>query len=197
MNVPLRHVAGAAAVWRLQDEAGGAREGRATIRTGPGGATITLPALRPGYYELRVGLEGRSHRATIIAAPRRCWEPRALREGARLWGHHGPDLFPAFGAQPRHRRLYRCRRSRGRDRGVRGVLSRAQSGSCAVCRRSHEDLAVLALLAPVPGNDLHRPSGGRGPPGRRSRSAARGFWTSGRGSRRCARRRSSTMPCGT
>jgi (1->4)-alpha-D-glucan 1-alpha-D-glucosylmutase len=86
VNVALRHVTGAAVVWRLQDEAGAAREGRATIRMGPGGATITLPALRPGYHELQVEIEGRSHRATIIAAPRRCWEPRALREGARLWG---------------------------------------------------------------------------------------------------------------
>ncbi|WP_375455005.1 malto-oligosyltrehalose synthase [uncultured Methylobacterium sp.] len=72
-------------VWRLVDERGGVREGRAALA---GGApAFELPPLTPGYHRLDVTLGDRKAAAWIIAAPRRCWRPRAYAdEGASDWG---------------------------------------------------------------------------------------------------------------
>jgi len=84
--VPIRGVQGGSATWRVQEETGAAREGRTALNRGEAGATIMLGALPAGYHRLQVQAEGRSGQATVIAAPRRCWEPRLMREGGRLWG---------------------------------------------------------------------------------------------------------------
>ncbi|MCB5177368.1 malto-oligosyltrehalose synthase [Microvirga lenta] len=85
-TVPVRGVTSGSVVWRLQEEGGATREGRAKVTNGAEGATIMLAPLPLGYHRLQVQAEGRTAQATIIAAPRRCWEPRAMREGGRLWG---------------------------------------------------------------------------------------------------------------
>jgi (1->4)-alpha-D-glucan 1-alpha-D-glucosylmutase len=84
--VPLRGVTGGSATWRVQEEGGTVREGRSAVSTGGGEAAIEIPPLPAGYHHLRVEAGGRSGQATIIAAPRRCWEPPVMREGGRLWG---------------------------------------------------------------------------------------------------------------
>jgi (1->4)-alpha-D-glucan 1-alpha-D-glucosylmutase len=81
-RVPLRAPSGSSATWRLTEESGGTREGRVT----PTGDALVLPALGPGYHNLELAAGGAPWRATVIAAPRRCWSPRSLRDGARLWG---------------------------------------------------------------------------------------------------------------
>ncbi|HZH52194.1 MAG TPA: malto-oligosyltrehalose synthase [Microvirga sp.] len=86
LTVPLRGVTDGSATWRIQEEGGTAREGRAAVGLSEAGATLRLPALTAGYHRLEVNAAGRSGQATVIAAPRRCWEPRAMREGASLWG---------------------------------------------------------------------------------------------------------------
>jgi (1->4)-alpha-D-glucan 1-alpha-D-glucosylmutase len=66
--------------WRLLMEHGETREGRLDGQLSPG----DLPA---GYHRLTLdGAQGKSIEATVIAAPARCWQPEALREGARFWG---------------------------------------------------------------------------------------------------------------
>ncbi|MEE1657147.1 malto-oligosyltrehalose synthase [Microvirga sp. CF3062] len=76
-KIKLRSAAGASA-WNLTEEDGTSHEGRLTKAS----RTLDLPSLPMGYHQLRLGdLE-----ATIIAAPRRCWEPEALKGDARLWG---------------------------------------------------------------------------------------------------------------
>ena len=72
--------------WRLADEGGATREARATIAADGDGAVLDVPALAPGYYRLLLEAEGGAAEATVIAAPRHCWIPEALREGARRWG---------------------------------------------------------------------------------------------------------------
>jgi (1->4)-alpha-D-glucan 1-alpha-D-glucosylmutase len=84
-GVGLRGVGEGSAVWRISEEGGAAREGRAAV-VAAGGTGLPLPALPAGYHRLQVRIGSRSGEATIVAAPRRCFEPRALREGARLWG---------------------------------------------------------------------------------------------------------------
>ncbi|KMO28747.1 hypothetical protein VQ03_29840, partial [Methylobacterium tarhaniae] len=71
--------------WRVVDERGTARDGRVAL--GPETAAIELPPLTPGYHRLTVTLGETRAEATVIAAPQRCWRPRALGdEGARDWG---------------------------------------------------------------------------------------------------------------
>ncbi|WP_336486119.1 malto-oligosyltrehalose synthase [Methylobacterium nigriterrae] len=83
-RVPVRGEGGILA-WRLVDERGQAREGRAAL-DGPGGA-IELPPLTPGYHHLTVTLGDRRAESWVIAAPQRCWRPRPYAdEGARDWG---------------------------------------------------------------------------------------------------------------
>ena len=79
-TIPLRGAPGGEATWRLVDEGGAVREGRSA------GSALALPRLEPGYHRLAVAAGGQSSEATLIAAPARCWEPRAFTEGARAWG---------------------------------------------------------------------------------------------------------------
>ena len=83
-RVPLRGEAGTLN-WHLVEERGGVRDGRAIVSAGDDG--FDLPPLTPGYHTLVVTLGTRRVEATVIAAPKRCWRPRALGdEGARDWG---------------------------------------------------------------------------------------------------------------
>ncbi|WP_264049088.1 malto-oligosyltrehalose synthase [Methylobacterium flocculans] len=69
--------------WRLVDERGLHREGRVAVS----GKTFELPPLTPGYHSLTVSLGEHRAEAWVIAAPQRCWRPRAYAdEGARDWG---------------------------------------------------------------------------------------------------------------
>jgi (1->4)-alpha-D-glucan 1-alpha-D-glucosylmutase len=77
-RIPLRGAEDAS--WRLAEEGGVAREGRAR------GGALDLPALSPGYHRLRVEAGGASAECTLIAAPPTCWEPDDMAAGARLWG---------------------------------------------------------------------------------------------------------------
>ncbi|GJD53539.1 hypothetical protein OPKNFCMD_6316 [Methylobacterium crusticola] len=73
--------------WRLLDERGSARDGRTPVSAGDGEPSFDLPPLTPGYHRLSVTLGDQRAEATVIAAPQRCWRPRALGdEGARDWG---------------------------------------------------------------------------------------------------------------
>ena len=73
------------ATWRLVDERGNARDGRAALSGDAAG--LELPPLTPGYHHLTVTLGERTGQAWIIAAPQRCWRPRAYAdEGASDWG---------------------------------------------------------------------------------------------------------------
>ncbi|GLS43657.1 malto-oligosyltrehalose synthase [Methylobacterium brachythecii] len=74
-------------VWRLVDERGHASEGRASLDVAGTGPSFELPPLTPGYHRLTATLGERRAQAWIIAAPQRCWRPRAYaEEGARDWG---------------------------------------------------------------------------------------------------------------
>ncbi|SEO38982.1 maltooligosyl trehalose synthase [Methylobacterium sp. ap11] len=85
-RVPVRPEGGSGTLsWRVVDERGTARDGRVVLA--PGTEAIELPPLTPGYHRLVVTLGERRAEATVIAAPQRCWRPRALaEEGARDWG---------------------------------------------------------------------------------------------------------------
>ncbi len=85
-RVPVRPEGGSGTLsWRVTDERGTARDGRVALT--PGTEAIELPPLTPGYHKLVVTLGERRAEATVIAAPQRCWRPRALaEEGARDWG---------------------------------------------------------------------------------------------------------------
>ena len=73
--------------WRLVDERGATSEGRAPVSTVGHGPGFTLPPLLPGYHRLTATLGERRSQAWVIAAPKRCWRPRAYaEEGARDWG---------------------------------------------------------------------------------------------------------------
>ncbi len=73
---------GEGADWRLTNEAGVVREGRAPV----GDGQVLLPPLGAGYYELVLSCEGVTAEATIISAPTRCYLPNELEHGARMWG---------------------------------------------------------------------------------------------------------------
>lgn len=82
-RIPVRDAAGALA-WRLVDERGAVREGREASAEEGG---FELPPLTPGYHRLTVAQGERSAEAWVIAAPQRCWRPRAYaEEGASDWG---------------------------------------------------------------------------------------------------------------
>jgi len=76
-NIPLRGKTDPAE-WSVTEEHGKGHEGRLTGNA----SVLQLPALPMGYHHLRFG----EFAATIIAAPDRCWQPDALRNGKRLWG---------------------------------------------------------------------------------------------------------------
>jgi (1->4)-alpha-D-glucan 1-alpha-D-glucosylmutase len=78
VRIPLRGAD--EAVWRLAEEGGATREGRAA------GGGLDLTPLPPGYHRLRVEAGDRRVDATVIAAPAACWEPGDMAAGTRLWG---------------------------------------------------------------------------------------------------------------
>ncbi len=81
-RVPLRGTAVSIA-WRLSDERGGVREGRAPVANGE----FDLPPLTPGYHRLSVSVGGTTAEAMVIAAPQRCWRPLAYADvQVRDWG---------------------------------------------------------------------------------------------------------------
>ncbi|RVU14864.1 malto-oligosyltrehalose synthase [Methylobacterium oryzihabitans] len=89
LRVPVRVEGGSAGLlnWRLVDERGSARDGRVTVTPGDDTVAIELPPLTPGYHRLVVTLGDRRADAMVIAAPQRCWRPRAFAdEGASDWG---------------------------------------------------------------------------------------------------------------
>ncbi|MGU3538208.1 malto-oligosyltrehalose synthase [Methylobacterium sp. A54F] len=83
-RVPVR-AEGGTLVWRLTDERGGVREGRLALS---GHAPhLELPPLTPGYHHLAATLGDVRAETWVIAAPQRCWRPRAYAdEGASDWG---------------------------------------------------------------------------------------------------------------
>ncbi|WP_043353016.1 4-alpha-glucanotransferase, partial [Methylobacterium sp. B1] len=86
-RVPVRLQDGAphTLVWRLVDERGTAREGRANPQGSDPG--FELPPLTPGYHRLIVQAGQSRTEAWVIAAPQRCWRPRPYTdEGASDWG---------------------------------------------------------------------------------------------------------------
>ena len=88
LRVPVRMgVTTGAVAWRLVDEHDRSREGRATLTASEEGAGFDLPPLTPGYHQLTVTVGDRRAQAWIVAAPQKCWRPRAYAEdGARDWG---------------------------------------------------------------------------------------------------------------
>ncbi len=83
-RVPVRTGSGTV-TWRVLDERGHAREGRAVVAGAEPG--FELPPLTPGYHHLTVTLGETRAEAWIVAAPQRCWRPRAYAdEGAADWG---------------------------------------------------------------------------------------------------------------
>ncbi|WP_046867419.1 malto-oligosyltrehalose synthase [Microvirga massiliensis] len=85
-RIPVRGAQGDAATWRITEESGTNREGRSILQATEQGPVVQISALPAGYHRLRINVGGLSGETTLIAAPRRCWEPATFREGARLWG---------------------------------------------------------------------------------------------------------------
>ncbi len=85
-RIPLRLPGGASTlVWRLVDERGAAREGRAAISASD--PAFDLPPLTPGYHRLTVAVGDMRAESFVISAPQRCWRPRAYgEEGPSDWG---------------------------------------------------------------------------------------------------------------
>ena len=72
--------------WQITGEDNTTREGRAVVTYDGQSSRFSLPALTAGYHRLRVKTGRHDVTATIIVAPRRCWEPDEFRRGTRLWG---------------------------------------------------------------------------------------------------------------
>ncbi len=93
--VPLTLAADAARAvqWTLRLENGETRQGaRAPADLGVLAShgrlaryALPLGAMPHGYHRLSVALDGREAETMLIAAPRRCYLPRALGEGQRAW----------------------------------------------------------------------------------------------------------------
>ncbi|WP_287034524.1 4-alpha-glucanotransferase, partial [Methylobacterium sp. CG09_land_8_20_14_0_10_71_15] len=82
-EVPVRAEGGTAA-WRIEDEREGVREGREAVSAE---GILELPPLTPGYHRITVTVGERSASGWIVAAPQRCWRPRAYaEEGSNDWG---------------------------------------------------------------------------------------------------------------
>lgn len=68
--------------WLLTTEEGHQHKGHVT-----GGKTLNLPAKLPeGYHTLTLTRDDQRFHCRVIVAPKRCYEPQALREGKKLWG---------------------------------------------------------------------------------------------------------------
>ncbi len=88
LRVPLRtNETSGTVAWRLVDEHDRAREGRAALMPTAAGVGFDLPPLTPGYHRLIVSFGEAKADSWVVAAPQRCWRPRAYAEdGARDWG---------------------------------------------------------------------------------------------------------------
>lgn len=81
-KMPLAVEGGGEFSWLLTTEEGHQHKGHAT-----GGKTLNLPAKLPeGYHTLTLTQDDRRFHCRVIVAPKRCYEPQALREGKKLWG---------------------------------------------------------------------------------------------------------------
>lgn len=68
--------------WLLTTEEGHQHKGHAT-----GGKNLNLPAKLPeGYHTLTLTQDAHRWHCRVIVAPKRCYEPQALKEGKKLWG---------------------------------------------------------------------------------------------------------------
>ncbi|MNB82300.1 4-alpha-glucanotransferase [compost metagenome] len=68
--------------WLLTTEEGHQHKGHAT-----GGKNLNLPAKLPeGYHTLTLTQDDSRWHCRVIVAPKRCYEPQALKEGKKLWG---------------------------------------------------------------------------------------------------------------
>ncbi len=149
--------------WRGASSTRAARrsEGRAEPVAGPDGPALPLPRLAPGYHRLAVDAGSASAEATLIAAPARCWEPRDVAGGARCWGL-AAQLYAFRSGENLGIGTYADAGKAAADAGALGAsYPRPQPGPCAFRRRPRQDLALFAVLAPVPRDAAHRP--GRGP----------------------------------
>jgi len=70
---------GARLRWRIVTEEGASHQGEADA-----GELVVAQPLPPGYH--RFTLEGVAGETLLVAAPERCWRPRALEDGAPVWG---------------------------------------------------------------------------------------------------------------
>lgn len=68
--------------WLLTTEEGHQHKGHTT-----GGKNLNLPAKLPeGYHTLTLNQDDSRWDCRVIVAPKRCYEPQALKEGKKLWG---------------------------------------------------------------------------------------------------------------
>lgn len=68
--------------WLLTTEEGHQHKGHAT-----GGKNLNLPAKLPeGYHTLTLTQDAHRWHCRVIVAPKRCYEPQALKECKKLWG---------------------------------------------------------------------------------------------------------------
>ena len=165
----------------------------ARAASAPRAQLLDLPALTPGYHRSRLNGDARAttdhHRgARALLAAR---DPAPA--GGRALGPRGAALRPALGGQSRHRRLRRRGRRPRATPASRRLVPRPQPGPRPVRGRPHQDLALFAVLAPVPRDAAHRSDRARRVSRKRRRAPARRAG-SRRASRPCARPPSSIMP---
>ncbi|WP_075182807.1 4-alpha-glucanotransferase [Pantoea sp. 1.19] len=68
--------------WQLHAE-----NGKRWSGTVAGGASLSLPTRLPqGYHQLTLSQGSQQWPCRVIVAPRRCYEPPALKQGGKLWG---------------------------------------------------------------------------------------------------------------
>lgn len=69
-------------LWQLQTEKGKTFRGKVS-----GGEVLDLPQNLPtGYHQLLLSQDKKQHSCRLIIAPKRCYEPAALKQGQKLWG---------------------------------------------------------------------------------------------------------------
>lgn len=69
-------------LWQLQTEKGKTFRGKVS-----GGEVLELPQNLPtGYHQLLLSQGKKQHPCRLIIAPKRCYEPPALKQGQKLWG---------------------------------------------------------------------------------------------------------------
>ena len=145
---------GEVAAWRgaSPTRAARARRPRSAVAGGRRTGARRCRALAPAITGLLVEAGRRERRGDRDrrAAPTAGSRGRCAG-GARRWGLDGPALRLRSAAQPRHRRLCGCRAGGRADAGALGASFLGLSPVHALFeRRPHQDLALFAVLAPVP-----------------------------------------------